>query len=262
MSCDETLNTQAFFDGELTGSAAAEAESHAATCPDCRQLLDVLGDERRAIRSETTYHAASQDFRDRLAAAIDDEDARRSLSSSRADLSFGKALRAAQWQWRRLAALAIFVLSPTGKRRNDRRRDERPIFARWSARICGLQLERSAGDDGWLAAHTGLSPLVGARNSCGLSSGRRPRGLCLRLVIGGDRLPQGQARGKCLRVGRERRGESSREGREQGLQCCLLETRAVVFCAVSNLPIEDLEEILELFALRLTNFPPLGNKSS
>ena len=69
MSCNEALRVHAYVDGELDAAAAAEIERHLETCPDCSALLKDIEETRSALREGVPYHRASNDLRERIAAA-------------------------------------------------------------------------------------------------------------------------------------------------------------------------------------------------
>src|SRR5437588_12781722 len=79
MSCNEALRVHAYVDGELDAAAASEIERHLETCPDCSALLKDIEETRSALREGVPYHRASNDLRERIAAALDREEGKRRL---------------------------------------------------------------------------------------------------------------------------------------------------------------------------------------
>jgi anti-sigma factor RsiW len=73
MACPETLRVQAYFDGELDASAAAQIERHMEACPECAALLESLEAVRSAMRQPSLYHRANPKLRSRVAKALDRE---------------------------------------------------------------------------------------------------------------------------------------------------------------------------------------------
>ena len=70
MTCPEALRTQAYFDGEMDASTAAEVEHHLTNCSACRALLDELAQGQQEFQSAFTF-AAPAALRARIATAID-----------------------------------------------------------------------------------------------------------------------------------------------------------------------------------------------
>ena len=77
MSCAETLSTQAFIDGEITGPEAEAAERHIEGCADCQAFCADAAALSDAIRTQAPRYAAPASLRRRVAAALDEEAARR-----------------------------------------------------------------------------------------------------------------------------------------------------------------------------------------
>jgi anti-sigma factor RsiW len=73
MLCPEALRVQAYFDGELDASAAAEVERHMEACSECAALLQSLETVRGAMRQQTLYHRASPKLKSRVTRALDRE---------------------------------------------------------------------------------------------------------------------------------------------------------------------------------------------
>ncbi len=73
MACPEALRVQAYFDGELDASAAAEIERHLEACSECAALLRSLEALCGALRQQATYHRASPKLKAQVARALDRE---------------------------------------------------------------------------------------------------------------------------------------------------------------------------------------------
>jgi anti-sigma factor RsiW len=71
MSCPESLHTQSYFDGELDGAAAREAERHLEGCASCRALLEDLEQTRGEVRRAFGF-GAPEDLRAEVQRRIDD----------------------------------------------------------------------------------------------------------------------------------------------------------------------------------------------
>jgi anti-sigma factor RsiW len=74
MSCNEDLEVQAYFDGELDASAAVEIERHLKSCVDCASLLADLAATRELIRREAPYLRASPDLREGIKEILNREE--------------------------------------------------------------------------------------------------------------------------------------------------------------------------------------------
>jgi len=110
MSCNEALRVQAYFDGELDAGAAAEIERHLETCRDCAALLKDLEATRTALRERAPYHRASEELRERIADALDDEDGARRPRKRWTGLSFLKGALSGGGVTALAAVLAFFLL--------------------------------------------------------------------------------------------------------------------------------------------------------
>ena len=74
MSCNESLQVQAYFDGELDANAAMETELHLENCADCASLLADLETTRNLIRRESPYHRAGPTLREDIREMLDREE--------------------------------------------------------------------------------------------------------------------------------------------------------------------------------------------
>ena len=75
MSCAETLSTQAFIDGEITGPEAEAVERHIEGCADCQVFCADAAALSDAIRTHAPRYAAPASLRRRVAAILDKEEA-------------------------------------------------------------------------------------------------------------------------------------------------------------------------------------------
>lgn len=73
MQCAESLKVQAAFDGELDAVSAAAVERHVGHCPECRALLEHLGETRSALRRDLDYGRASPELQARVARMLETE---------------------------------------------------------------------------------------------------------------------------------------------------------------------------------------------
>jgi anti-sigma factor RsiW len=74
MSCAETLSTQAFIDGEITGPEAEAIERHIEGCADCQAFCADAAALSDAIRTRAPRHAAPASLRRRVEAMLDEEE--------------------------------------------------------------------------------------------------------------------------------------------------------------------------------------------
>ena len=151
MSCNETLRTQSWLDGELQGDAAREAEQHVETCADCQALASDTALVSDALRGATHY-TAPELLRARVKASLKRETpSRRGFWTGVASGGGGMALA---------AALALFAFLP-------------PSAASLTASVVGahgraltngatIMVASSSHHTvkPWLAAHVAISPLV------------------------------------------------------------------------------------------------------
>jgi len=73
MACSEALRVQAYFDGELDASAAADIERHVEGCGECAALLASLEAMSGAMRQPALYHRAGPKLASRITAALNRE---------------------------------------------------------------------------------------------------------------------------------------------------------------------------------------------
>lgn len=73
MPCDQELQVQAYFDGEVDAPAALGIERHLAGCATCRALLADLQQTRSAIREQVRYRRAPPELRARITQALQRE---------------------------------------------------------------------------------------------------------------------------------------------------------------------------------------------
>ncbi len=71
MTCEETLRTQAYLDGELDGAGALAVEKHLESCAECAALQADSAPLRGLLRERATYHRADSVLRGKIAIALD-----------------------------------------------------------------------------------------------------------------------------------------------------------------------------------------------
>ncbi|HUO11453.1 MAG TPA: zf-HC2 domain-containing protein [Caulobacteraceae bacterium] len=116
MSCAETLNTQAFIDGEVTGPDAEAIERHIEGCADCQAFCDDAAALNDAIRKRAPRYAAPAALRRRVEAMLDRESARRAprlfRSVSRPSPGFWRGAFSGAGVTALAAGLAVFAFLP------------------------------------------------------------------------------------------------------------------------------------------------------
>jgi anti-sigma factor RsiW len=152
MSCNESLRTQSWLDGELQGDAAREAEAHVESCAACQvQATDaaLVADMLRGAR----YRAPAA-LRARVATALDRETTRRVPRSFWAGLASGGAGMALA------AGLAVMALLPPSAETLT----ASVVDAHGRALTNGATIMVVSSNHHtvkpWLAAHVALSPPV------------------------------------------------------------------------------------------------------
>jgi anti-sigma factor RsiW len=73
MPCNEALQVQAYFDGELDATAAVAVEQHLASCSECAALYAGLDATRKLVRESAAYHRADDDLRQSITEMLDRE---------------------------------------------------------------------------------------------------------------------------------------------------------------------------------------------
>ncbi len=151
MSCNETLRTQSWLDGELDNDAAGEAERHVETCAECQAVVAdaaLVGDALRGV----TRHRAPAHLRARINTALDRE--RRPMRSFWAGAASGGGITALA------AGLALFILLPPSAATLT----ESVVDAHGRALTTGQTIMVASSSHHtvkpWLAAHVAISPPV------------------------------------------------------------------------------------------------------
>src|SRR5271155_2603556 len=73
MACAESLQVQAYFDGQIDPASAADIKLHIDGCAECAALLRELEQTRDAIRQELPVHRAPPALRARIMQSLDRE---------------------------------------------------------------------------------------------------------------------------------------------------------------------------------------------
>ena len=110
MTCQESLHTQSYLDGELDGADAKAVERHIESCAQCQALAAQTADLSDALRRKAVRHRAPEALRVRLAAALDRETARKPVRGFWYGAASGTGLTALA------AGFALFVLLPPDRK--------------------------------------------------------------------------------------------------------------------------------------------------
>ena len=80
MACDKALLTQAYVDGELDPAAALDIEGHLASCAECRALAVATGELSQSLRLVPRHRSAPPALASRILRALDEIDAKPAAS--------------------------------------------------------------------------------------------------------------------------------------------------------------------------------------
>ena len=165
MTCDETLRTQSYLDGELSGAAAQEAERHLQTCAACQALAADTADLSDLLRA-ATRHRAPDALRGRVKMLLDRE--RRPVRPFWLGAASGAGTMALA------ASLAIFAILPPSAASLTGAVTDAHARALVANRTIMVVSSNHHTVKPWLAAHAGLSPPVTdfAANGFTLTGGR------------------------------------------------------------------------------------------
>jgi len=115
VTCERTLEVQAYADGELDAVSALAVEQHLETCVECRTLHDGIVEMRAALKRDARYYRPAAAFAHRIRGNIAHEDRvtrRRATLGSRPFWTgaFGGVAATAL-----AASLALFVMLPSAQ---------------------------------------------------------------------------------------------------------------------------------------------------
>jgi len=151
MTCDHSLQTQSYLDGELRGAAAEAAERHLQTCAACQALAAETADLSDLLRT-ATRHKAPAALRGRVVAALAGQ--RRPVRPFWLGAASGAGISA-------LAAALVFlaILPPSAASLAQSVTDAHARALVQSQTIAVVSSNHHTVKP-WLAAHAGLSPPV------------------------------------------------------------------------------------------------------
>jgi anti-sigma factor RsiW len=151
MTCEHSLNTQSYLDGELQGADAAAAEKHLETCPDCQAQAATTADLSDALRT-VPRHAAPDTLRQKLKKQLDRES--RPAKSFWVGAASGGGLSALA------AGFALFLLLPPSAATLSQSLVDAHIAALTGGKTIMVASSSHHTVKPWLAAHAGISPPV------------------------------------------------------------------------------------------------------
>jgi anti-sigma factor RsiW len=243
MNCDETLNTQALFDGALDDRAAAAAQHHADNCEVCRRLLAELGSMRGAIRDEAVYYRADRKLRARLGSALAAEGAPRVARLRPRSHPFWWGLLNGALVTAAAAALAIFLLSPAETDELVSNVTSAHVRSLIGAHLIDFRSSDPNEVKHWLVGHTGLSSTATAPPPAEF----RLEGARADYVYGSvSAVTIYRSENHVVNVfaWRETEDEAlSETASHGGYNIVFWKKGRVVFCAVSNVALEQLKRL-------------------
>jgi anti-sigma factor RsiW len=151
MSCEQTLQTQSYLDGELDGEAARAAERHLESCADCQTQAAQTADLSDGLRRATRF-PAPEFLRHRIRAAL----AREAVPTKARVFWWGAASGTAASAL--AAALALFVLLPPSAASLAESVTDAHARALTSGQMIRVASSNHHVVKPWLAAHAGISP--------------------------------------------------------------------------------------------------------
>ncbi len=164
MSCAETLSTQAFIDGEITGPEAEAIERHIEGCADCQAFCADAAALSDAIRTRAPRYEAPVALRRRVEAMLNEEGARRAPSPLRPARSVTAGFWRGAFSGAGVTALAaalavVAILPPSASTLADQ-----VTLAHTNALIEGREIQVASSDHHtvkpWFVGRLALSPPV------------------------------------------------------------------------------------------------------
>jgi anti-sigma factor RsiW len=115
MSCERSLEIEAYMDGELDATSSLAIEQHLETCAECRAVRDGIAEMRKALKEDARYYRPAAAFTARIRDTVAHEDRKtrpRFQWGSRPFWTgaFGGAAATAL-----AASLALFIMLPTAQ---------------------------------------------------------------------------------------------------------------------------------------------------
>jgi anti-sigma factor RsiW len=242
MNCSEGLKTQALYDGELEGEKAAEAERHAATCEECKNLLGQLTANRNALRRELSYFGAPDNLRSSILEAITAEERAKIVRFPVAARRFWQGVAAGGLGMAAAAALAVFALLPPESDALVAEVTDAHIRSTGGAHLVDVASADPAQTERWLKAHTGVaSPYADAATGFSLIGGRAD------YVYGASSAVTVYRHGghtvDVFAWAEDEDEALPAQVTNKGYNIVIWKKGSVVFCAISNIPMVELEKL-------------------
>jgi len=153
MSCEQSLHTQSYLDGELQGGDASAAEKHLESCADCQAQAAATADLSDALRKVPRYRAPDM-LRHKLKKQIDRENGRSSAKTFWTGAASGGGLSALA------AGFALFLLLPPSAATLSGSLADAHTAALTGGKTIMVASSNHHTVKPWLAAHAGISPPV------------------------------------------------------------------------------------------------------
>lgn len=242
MNCNEALKTQALFDGELAGEEAAEAERHAKTCEECRNLQGQLASSRNTLRTELSYFAAPDSLRSGILNAITTEERTKVVRFPVGVRRFWQGMAAGGLGMAAAAALALFALLPPESNTLIAEVTDAHIRSTIGTHLVDVASADPVQTERWLKVHTGVtSPVADASTGFSLIGARAD------YVYGASSAVTVYRHGRHtvnVFAWTENEAEALPEqATNRGYNVVIWKKGSVVFCAISNIPSSELEKL-------------------
>jgi anti-sigma factor RsiW len=243
MSCPEILRTQAWLDGELDKTAAAEAEHHANCCAQCSAFVADAAAISDTMRTDAVRWPAPLHLRGRIVSAIERQSRLSRVSFRSAHFWYGAAGGAGLSAL--AAALALFLLLPVSSSSLVNAVTDAHTRALMSHQTVAVRSGNHHTVKPWFADRVDVSPPVvdlGAQGFA-LVGGRVDRiaGAPAAVVVyrhGGHEID--------LFVWADRKSALPREAVHHGYRTMFWKNRDLDFAAVSDVDRDELEKFVQL----------------
>jgi len=242
MNCNEALKTQALFDRQLEGEEAAQAERHAETCEECKDLQAQLAASRSAMREELSYFAAPDGFRSDIMDAIAAEERGKVAPFPPSARPFWRGVASGGPGMAAAAAIAVFALLPPESDALITEVTNAHIRSTIGAHLVDVASADPVQTERWLKVHTGVAtPIADATTGFSLVGARAD------YVYGASSAVTVYRHGRHtvdVFAWAENEDEALPErATNRGYNVVIWKKGALVFCAISNIPSTELEKL-------------------
>ncbi|HEY6452174.1 MAG TPA: anti-sigma factor [Steroidobacteraceae bacterium] len=162
MGCAESLQVQAYFDGETDAAGTAAIERHLETCAECRVLLKELEQGRALIRSNVKPLTAPMSLRGRIMDALGQEALNPPLIPSRRARArpFWIGVLSGVGGSAVAAALAMLIIAPIRNNRLENELVAEHTLALMSSHLIDVVSTDQHTVKPWFAGRVDISPVV------------------------------------------------------------------------------------------------------